>query len=125
VEPARDDLPRRVVEQLADRVDHDREDLVSVLLDPSLAWMAVDLVAAGLADGLKALVEERGLDAGRSLVDAQQQPVAHADPLPTTPPATSTVTGPASGSTWAAQSAGLCPERPGIRRGSRPRQSIR
>ena len=60
------------------------EHLLAVLLDPPRLRMAVDLVAARLAHGLEPLVEQRRLDAGRSLVDAEQEHLRllpHAGPL--------------------------------------------
>jgi hypothetical protein len=71
VEPAGRHLLRRVAQQLGDRI-HDRgEHLLAVLLDPALPWVAVRLGAARLADRPQPLVEQRRLDPGRALVDAQ------------------------------------------------------
>ena len=72
--------PGRVAQQLGDRVDDGGEDLLAVLLDPAGPRMAVDLVAPRLAHRAQALVEERGLDRRRALVDAEDEPVSHATP---------------------------------------------
>ena len=73
VEPARDDLARGASSSSsADRLDDRGEHLLAVLLDPAGLRMAVDLVAARLAHGPQPLVEQRRLDAGRALVDAEQ-----------------------------------------------------
>jgi hypothetical protein len=77
VQPAGDDLAGWVGEQLPDHLDDCVQHLLAVLLHPPLSGMAVHLVAARLGDRLQALVEERGLDAGRPLVDAEQEPLGH------------------------------------------------
>jgi hypothetical protein len=73
VEPARHDLVVGGLEQLADRLHNKLENLLAVLLDPSRSRMAVHLVAPRLAHGLEPLVEQRRLDARRSLIDPEQE----------------------------------------------------
>ena len=52
VQAARDDLPGRVLEHVGDRLDHDPEHLLAVLLHPPLLGVAVDLVPPCLGDRL-------------------------------------------------------------------------
>ena len=63
----------RAGQQLGDGLDHDGQHLLAVLLDPARLGMAIDLVAAGLGHGTQLLVEQRRLDSGGPLVDAEQQ----------------------------------------------------
>jgi hypothetical protein len=74
VQAARDDLPGRVLQRLPDRLHDHGQHFLAVLLDPPRLRVAVDLVAPRFADRPQALVEQGGLDAGRSLVHAEHQP---------------------------------------------------
>ena len=116
VEPARDDLPGWVLEQLGDGLHHDGEDLLAVLLDPALLGVPNHLVAPRFSYRLQALVEQGRLDSGRPFVDTQHEFLAH--------PLTLTSISAPWGSTLEVQSAGMCAERPGISRGSRPCHSV-
>ena len=74
IEAARDDLARGVGQQLRDDVDDRVEDLERVLLDPArLRVAARRRSGARLRSGRRSLVEERGLDGGRALVDAEDE----------------------------------------------------
>ena len=63
----------RAGQQLGDGLDHDGQHLLAVLPHPARLGMAIDLVAAGLGHGTQLLVEQRRLDSGGPLVDAEQQ----------------------------------------------------
>ena len=84
VEPAGDHLLVGPLEQLANGLDDRLEHLIAVLFNPPSLWVGCGLVAARLAHGLQPLVEQGRLDAGRSLVDAQEKHLRllpHAGPL--------------------------------------------
>ena len=77
VEPAGDDLPGRVGEQLGDGLDDRGEHLLAILLHPPRPGVAVDLVAARLPHRPQPAIEEHRLDPGGALVDAEQQLLGH------------------------------------------------
>ena len=84
--------PGGVLEQLGDRLDDRLQDLLAVLLDPARLGWRLALSRRASRTGLRRCVEQRRLDAGRPLVDSEQQSVAHR---------ACTLTGPASGLTCA------------------------
>ena len=74
VEPRRQHLAAaRLLEHLGDRVDDRLEDQLRILLDPAGRGWVTGTARRASATARRSLIEQRRLDRGRALVDAQQQ----------------------------------------------------